>query len=172
MIKSEKKIKELALHLNGENNIIVSQIIESLRNDEPFEGVVGLLTSLFDRSADRSIKKAIECFMNDLKDQAVRPEIIAEVRKQWKDDTIGMLVSSCWQSGLDFSGYAEDFVEIFIKSDYPTAIECLTVISESEKEISREEKDKLISILEDNPLRKVDEKSVLMLELISILEKE
>ena len=48
-----------------------------------------------------------------------------EIRKPWKDDTISMLVSSCWQSGLDYSEYSMDFAKVFLKGDYVTAIECL-----------------------------------------------
>ena len=44
--------------------------------------------------------------MNDLKDQSVSKEIITEIRKPFKPSTIRMLVSSCWQSGLDYSEYS------------------------------------------------------------------
>jgi hypothetical protein len=170
MIKSQKRIKELELLLNNSNKIIVSQTIESLRNEEPFEGVIGLLTSLFDKSDDWSIKKAIENFMNDLKDKSVKPELIAIIQKKWKDDTMCMLVSACWQSGMDFSEYTDNFFEIFLKADYATAIECITVISESIEKISREKKVKLIGILKESPILNVDDRSALIPELISILE--
>ncbi len=42
-----------------------------------------------------------------------------------------MLVSSCWQSGLDYSDFAGDFADIFITGDYMTALECFTVLEES-----------------------------------------
>lgn len=171
MLKSEKKLKELAQLLNKDNKTTISQSIDSLRNEKPIEGVIGLLTSLYDKSDDKSIRNAIELFMNDLKDPSLRSEVMAEIKKSWKDRTTSMLISSCWQSGLDYSGYSDDFVKTFLENDYITAIECLTVISESAHKISRAEKRKLISIIEDYPLPAVDEKYALAQELITILEK-
>ena len=160
MIRSEKKLKELAAILNKDNNILISEAIELLREEQPFEGAIGLLTSFYDKTDDYSIRKTIEGFMNDLKDQSASAEVINEIRKQWKADTISMLVSSCWQSGLDYSEYSLDLAKIFLKGDYVTAIECLTVIEESVHELSRERKDEIIKIIEENPsLRYSNEKS-------------
>jgi hypothetical protein len=172
MIKSEKKLKELAEILNKDNNILISEAIEQLRDELPFEGAIGLLTALFDKTDDNSIRKSIVGFMNDLKDQSVTIEVITEIRKQLKPDTISMLVSSCWQSGLNYSDYSVDLARIFMTGDYVTAIECLTVIEESAHELSSEKKDEIIRLIEDNPVTSVNEKTTLTLELISILERD
>ena len=89
--------------------------------------------------------------MNDLKDQSACEEVINEIRKQWKPDTISMLVSSCWQSGLNYSEYSLDLAKIFLTGDYVTAIECLTVIEESAHELSRERKNEIIKLIEESP---------------------
>jgi hypothetical protein len=47
----------------------------------------------------------------------------------------------------------------------------MTVIEESVHSSSRERKDEIIKIIEDSPLSRVNEKSALTLELISILER-
>ncbi|MCK7536379.1 MAG: hypothetical protein MZV63_38065 [Marinilabiliales bacterium] len=61
-----------------------------------------------------------------------RTEIIAEIQKAMESTTqSAMLVSSCWQSGLDYSDYSADFAKVFLKGDYATSIECITVIEES-----------------------------------------
>jgi len=171
MLKSEKKLREFAKLLTKDNSTIISQSIDALRDEQPFEGAVGLLTLLYDKSDDIPIRKAIEVFMNDLKDPSTRPEVMNEIKKPWKESTKSMLVSSCWQSGLDYSGYSDDFVKTFLKCDYVTAIECLTVISESTHNISRAAKEKIISIIKENAFPIGDEKSVLTEELITILEK-
>ena len=77
------------------------------------------------------IKDLVRSFMNDIKEPGARTEIITEVMKSYKPETISMLVSSCWQSGLDYSEFAGDFANIFLTGDYITALECLTVIEES-----------------------------------------
>jgi len=169
MIRYEKKLIDLSSVLNKDNNILISEAIELLREEQPFEGAIGLLTSFYNKTDDYSIRKTIEGFMNDLKDQSASKEVIDEIRKQWKADTTSMLVSSCWQSGLDYSDYSLDLAEVFLKGDYITAIECLTVIEESVHELSRERKDEIIKIIEESPLSLVNEKRALTMELISIL---
>ncbi len=171
MIKSGKKLRELASVLLGKNNNVITEAIKSLRDEEPYEGAITLLVSLYNETEDHSILHIIEDFFNDIKDHSVRPEIITEIRKPWKKDTISMLVSSCWQSGLDYSDYLSDLAEIYIISDYATAIECMTAISESVSRSTRDNKDKIIRTVKNNPLSYAHEKDTLTQELISILEK-
>jgi hypothetical protein len=171
MIRSEKQLKGFAEILKKNNTLLIIKAIDSLRIEKPFEGVVGLLTAFYDQSDEFTVRKTISGFLNDLKDQSVCAEIIKEIRKKWKADTISMLVSSCWQSGLDYSDYSLDLVKIFLKGDYVTAIECLTVIEESVDELSSDRKDEIIKIIEQSPVSEINEKKGLALELISILER-
>jgi hypothetical protein len=171
MIKSEKKIVDLVETLKKEDNIIITEAIELLRQEKPFEGAIGLLTAFYNNTDDNSIRKTISGFMNDIKDQAACREIIEEIRKDWKPDTISMLVSSCWQSGLDYAEYSMDLANVFLKGDYVTAIECLTVIEENVEELSPEKKAELKSLIKENPFSRGNEKSTLTNELIAILER-
>jgi len=171
MIKSEKKIKDLADILNKDNNVIIVQAIELLRQEKPFEGAIGLLTDFYNKTDDFSVRKSIAGFMNDLKDQSACKEVIEQIRKKWKSDTTSMLVSSCWQSGLNYSEYSIDLVRIFLEGDYVTAIECLTVIEESAHDLSEPSKDEIIKMLVESPVTQITEKQSLTLELISILER-
>lgn len=171
MIKSDKKLRELAVALTKNNSLLVTEAIKNLRNEEPFEGAVALLVALFDRTDDRSIHKTIAGFFNDIKDKSVRPEIITEIKKQWKPVTVSMLVASCWQSGLDYSDYIKDIAAIFLQGDYSTSIECMTVIEESVPYCTRKTKDSVIRIIEESNLSGTNEKYALTMELISILKK-
>ena len=170
MIKSGNKIELLAQLLNKENTLVISGAIDSLRNEEPFEGAVGLLVSLYDRTSDDAVKKTIELFLNDIKDPSSRTEVIDQIKKTWKPGTTSMLVSSCWQSGLDYSGYSDVFISLFLSGDFVTAIECYTVISESADSISRVDKDAMIKTLEDNQAPQSGEKASLAADLISMLK--
>jgi predicted DNA-binding protein len=172
MVESEKKVKELSMLLSKENNLLISEAIGLLRNEEPFEGAISLLASLYDRTEDNSVKRNIEGFMNDLKDQSVSKEIMSEIRKPFKQATISMLVSSCWQSGLDYSEYSRDLAEVFLRSDYVTALECLTVIEESAHELSPAKRKEIIKIIEEYPVNASNEKKGLTHELVSILKQE
>lgn len=171
MIRSEKKLRELSATLKKKNILLISEAIKLLRDEEPFEGAIGLLASFYDETKEKSAKHVIEEFFNDLKDKSARSEVVTEIRKPWEAHTISMLVASCWQSGLDYSDYLTDFARVFLKGDYATAIECMTVIEESAHSSSRERKDEIIKIIQESPLAGINEKSVLTLELISILER-
>jgi hypothetical protein len=169
MIESEKRVKELAAKLHDKNKNIVSSAIISLRNEVPFSGAIRLLTELFDKTDDVNIKDLIRTFMNDIKESGIRSEVIKEINKSYKAETAGMLVSSCWQSGLDYSEFAPDLLKIFLKGDYLVSLECLTVIEESIINLSRKNKDDMIKYLNNNMNNKVGEKSALINELISLL---
>jgi hypothetical protein len=65
----------------------------------------------------------------------------------------------------------EDMIKTFIKGDYSTAIESMTVIEASAAKSSRETRDDLIKTLQDSPKAWENEKKNLTLELLSILEK-
>lgn len=169
MIESEKRLKELAGKLNDKNKNIVRSAIISLRNEDPFPGAIRLLTEVFDKTDDINIKDLIRNFMNDIKESGARAEVINETKKAYKSETVGMLVTSCWQSGLDYSAYAPDLVMVFLKEDYIISLECLTVIKESIHNISRKKKNEMIEYLEENKGDTVNEKSALVNELISIL---
>lgn len=171
MIRSEKKLKALADVLNKGNNNTISSAIEMLREEQPFEGAIGLLTACYDQTKDSTIRKSIEGFLNDLKDQTASVEVIAEIRKTYKPETTSMLISSCWQSGLDYSEYSVDLVNTFLKSDYVGAVECLTVIEESANELSTEKKEEIRRIIFDNPVSPRNEIVVLVKELLTIIEK-
>ena len=169
MIISDKKLKELDLILSRDNELKVTEAIKALRNEIPFKGAIGLLVSYYDRSNDNSIRKLIRDFLNDLKDKSARDEVFAGIRKNTKPETRRMLISSCWQSGLDYSGYSSEFTRYFIESDYMTAIECFTVIESSISKITRSKKDELIKMIREKSSAEAGEKNALMRELISVL---
>jgi hypothetical protein len=171
MIKSDEKLNRLSKILNTRDITLVTEAIEQLREEQPFEGAIGLLTSYYNNNDDNSIRKTIGEFMNDLKDQAITAEIINEIRKKWNPSTISMLISSCWQSGLDYSEYCTDLANVFIEGDYVTALECLTVIEESAQGLTRKKKDAIIKIIDERPVSMLKEKAELKLELLSILAR-
>jgi len=169
VIRSEKRYKELEIILKKGNSVLITKAIKILRDEEPFEGAISLLAGYYNSTSDKGNMKVIEEFFNDIKYQDARPEIVAEIRKSHKQDTISMLVSSCWQSGLDYSGYITDILKVFLEGDYATAIECMTLIEESSRFNTREEKDNAIRMVERSPQAFTHEKNALTHELIEIL---
>jgi hypothetical protein len=169
MIQSDKKLKELKAILSGAESPVLRAAIVSLRDEEPFEGAIGLLAGLYDITEDISVQNAIRDFLNDLKDQSVSAEVIQVIRKPFRQETLSMLVSSCWQSRLDYSEFSDDIINIFLTSDYIVALECLTVIEESAFMLSREKKNEMIRYIGKYTGKFSSEKEDLTKELIYIL---
>jgi hypothetical protein len=169
MFESAKKLYELQGKLNTENKKVVSDAIISLRNENPFKGAIGLLTDLFDITNDLIIKDLIRNFLNDIKEPEARSEIVTEMKKSFKHETICMLVSSCWQSGLDYSEYSVEFVNLFLYADYLTALECFTVIEEAATKLPVSKKNELIDLLENQRREFSADKGVLFRSLITTL---
>ena len=169
MIRSEKKLKNLDSLLKNDDDIQIAQAIEVLREEEPFEGAVGLLTTYYNNHDGNQVKKIIEEFMYDLKDQALSKEVMEEIKKEWKPGTKTMLISSCWQSGLDYSEFTRDLIDIFLNSEFETAIECFTVVEEAIPLLSRAEKNEILQLIDDNPVSGENAKKALTIELISLL---
>jgi hypothetical protein len=170
MTSPQNKRKELEHILNEENFVKITGSIKSLRHESPFRGAIGLLVAFYNERDNSSVKNLIKDFLNDLKDQSSCEEVIAEIKKELKPETLRMLVSSCWQSGLNYSGYSSDFADLFLAGEYMTAIECFTVIENSVNNLTRPEKDSLIKQIREGSSGSIGEKTALALELISVLE--
>jgi hypothetical protein len=170
MTSQENKRKELEHILSKENFVRISAAIKTLRDEAPFGGAIGLLVAYYNQSDNNSIRRLIKDFLNDLKDQASCVEVVAEIKKDIKPDTLRMLVSSCWQSGLDYTGWSADFADLFLAGDYMTAIECFTVIESSVHNMSRAKKNEIIKMIREGSQSDIAEKTALAHELISVLE--
>lgn len=169
MIESEKKVKDLQDILGSKNSKAITDKIASLRNENPFRGAISLLVDFFNTTNDPYLKDLIRAFLNDIKDPDSRTEVIGELKNDYSSSTITMLACSCWQSGLDYADYSNEFAEIFIKGDYLTSLECFTVIEESLLNISESKKNKIIMLLEKKIETFASEKAILTRTLISIL---
>jgi hypothetical protein len=169
MIKSDTKLKKLSEVFRMNNQKLISEAIDFLRDEQPFSGAISLLAELYNRTTNHEIMSSVENFMNDIKDQSAAPEVISEINKGWKPETTRMLVASCWQSGLDYSDYSMELASVFIRADYSTAVECLTVIGESAHALSREKKHELLTYIDNNILLLNPGMTDLVLELKSIL---
>jgi len=148
MIRSEKKLKELNILLKGNNSEKIIKAVNLLRDEEPFTGAVEALVLHYDSTGDNTVQDSISDFFNDLKDPSVREEVMAQIMASVKPSTLQMLLSSCWQSGLDYSAYATDLAAIFVTADLPAAIECMTVIEESASGITESHKEGILSLLD------------------------
>lgn len=171
MNSPQNKRKELEHILSKGNFVKINEAIKKLRDASPFSGAIGLLSSHYESTGNQQIKELIAGFLNDLKDQSLCGEVVDEIKKEFTWPTRSMLIASCWQSGLNYSGYMGDFAEMFISGDYATALECFTVIESSSGHLSKADKNSLIRLLKDNASKVSGEKTALAMELLYFLEQ-
>ena len=127
------------------------------------------LLKLLNETDAEEIRKELALFLSDIKDKECITYIVDSLNDEQFKPVKNIIVSSCWQSRLNYSDHIDTFISIFIKEDYLTALEAFTVIEESLLHISEEKakeyRDRLISSIEDID----DEKKPLLRELINLM---
>jgi hypothetical protein len=171
MLKSEKKLAELNKILTNRKYNEINDRISILRSEEPFAGAVSLLADFYDKTKDEGLKLLVSEFFNDMKERSCRAEVIESIAAVSNPASKAMLVSSCWQSGLDYSDHAVALAGIFILSDYITSLECFTVLETCSDMISSTDKSAIITRLKDEIDTYDTVKQQLARELIAILRE-
>jgi len=170
MIKSDKKLSELSkILINGKYNEINARI-SILRTEEPFEGAIMMLARLYDETGDDELKLIISAFFNDMKERSGQAEVIEALTSVVNPASKSMLASSCWQSGLDYSGYAVALADAFIACDYLTSLECFTAIDTCSVSLNDRDRAEIIFRLQNEIVNFDPPKQKLALELITVLK--
>ena len=170
MERSEKKLAELEKVLNGGKSGEINERIRLLRTERPFTGALKMLALYYDRTEYEGIRLTISGLFNDLKEQGAKAEIIDAINAVINQGTKAMLLSSCWQSGMDYSEHAHSMAGFFMTGDYMTSLECFTVFETCLSSVSETDRTSIIARLRqeigswDTPRQKLGE------ELISLLE--
>lgn len=162
-----KRVEAHIKKLNSGNKKVILETLTSLRKIGKTAEIPYIIALL--QSNDEQIKKEANSFLNDLNEQEVAPLIIDAIKdKKYKNEK-NILLSACWQSDLNFTEYAEDFVNIVIHDDYLTAFEAFTVLENMAPEINIAVLKKLIIKIQ-NVLKNIEkDKETLLLELIKVL---
>ena len=169
MIRSEKKLAELRKIFESGNSTTIRERIKSLRDEEPFEGTIHLLASFYDSSTDSDLRNLIASFFNDIKERTATAEVIGALKSPFSGQTMIMLASSCWQSGLDYSDSASDLTALYLSSDYAVALEYFTILDNCADRIPSVERKAIVAKLEKAVEGQQEPISLLTKELISLL---
>ena len=80
-----------------------------------------------------------------------------------------MLITSCWQSGLDYSDNIDSFIDFFMENSFDIAFECLTVIEQSVDHLDPQKRNELIRIIKEKASNQPSDKTALVHELVNVL---
>jgi len=165
--KSKKQSNRDLLFSNKQE--VVLKTINQLReigSDTDLE----LLAELYAKTADNEIKSTVNQLFCDLKNQESSATITRLLKTISDKPTLKMLVSSCWQSRLNFIDSFEIFIDLVFFESFEISFEAFTVVENFEEIISDERKNKLISYAKEKLSKCKDENQVFAMDLIHIIE--
>jgi hypothetical protein len=163
------KITEIREQLKSGKPALIMEAIRLCRNEGHAELVIDLMDAL-EKKLIPSIRDSIISLLNDLNYQHIVPLITGYISHHKAHPELQVLVSSCWQSRLNFSHQIPLFIDLLIEKDYAVALEAFTVVETSMNvatpQTLREQSERLRQSLPtlDN------DKALLVKEMIRILE--
>jgi hypothetical protein len=112
----EKKIIEglKALKVNGDDNVILPII------------------DLWNKGVSDNVEQEIITFIGDIKSTSSAQTIMDVLLNEEYNEIHIPLLSTIWNSKVDYSEYIVDFVSLAVQYDFAVALECLTIIENME----------------------------------------
>lgn len=129
--KQNQKIQKLIGDLNSGDASKISSALKSLQ----VNGDVSVLRPLVELlKTDLSHDSEVEIleFLGDLKATNTIDEIISIIKDDHFLGQRQQVLSTIWNSTLDYSGFIAEFVEIACEGNFMEALECLTILENLE----------------------------------------
>jgi len=122
-----KKLKLLLTELESDNLTKQLEAVEALRTHGNETTIMPLL-DVFAQSKSHELKREIVDLLNNIKSTKAPKQIMqCLVNKKYASQK-QMLLSSIWNSGLDYKDYVADLVGIAVESDLMEVFEVETII--------------------------------------------
>lgn len=121
------KIKQLIADLNSGNATKISSALKSLQVNGDVT-VIRPLVELLKTDLSHQLETEILDFLGDIKVSMAASEFIAILKDENYSRQRQQILSTIWNSKIDYSGYIAEFVEIACEGNFMEALECLTII--------------------------------------------
>jgi HEAT repeat protein len=170
---SDKQQEILRVQIQAVRSGHRGTILDALRTIRT-ESNVSILPELFEllvEQEDEEISREIISLLNDLKSEDAVPVLAEAVIDPAYESVAHLLVAACWQNGLSYGKYADNFIRAALEGSYQTALEAFSVMEEAVGDLSEIKRESLIRILKDGMLRSDDQKKILLRELVRVLEQ-
>jgi len=161
MVKMGSKQKALIQDLQSEQETVLMAALETIRKDGTADLIPHLIQLLVHNDEGEMVFEATRIILNELKTvKAVEP-IIKELSEEHTKDIRHILVGALWESGLPVKDHLLFLVDLAIKDDYLTCLECLTVIENIEDRLDDEDLQAGITQVQDALMRPSDKEDLL-----------
>jgi len=159
--------RQIAALRSGNRSVILSSLKEVR-----MEGHVAVIPELFNLLLDQEDDQILletRNILNDLKDPRAAEILAGAINQSSYEEIRSTLVAACWQNGLSYGDYLEEFVEAAIQGDYMTAIEAFTVIEGAIGEVEQARREKAIERIRKKMTDVDEQKRILLAELIKVI---
>ncbi len=165
--KGEQK-RPKVVETSNYNSLFISTQVEN----EPATSFRGSLGELLSNPAHRLLKDEV---LRDIKEKHGKKLLLEAIRECKQPSQLSFLVAACWETGIDFSSELSFFVELALRSETLVALECLTVIEQSESVPMKMDLSPLVSSCRKASLSATPEKKFIFDQIathIELLEKK
>ncbi len=162
------KKNELISGLNSPDANIVAETIQELRMHGNVDVLPAVFSLLFSKKPHQHNDEIVN-LINDVKDPKAVPVFMEALKVYHGKRGFDQLVSACWQCGLDFSGYIDDFIALVIEEDYYTSLEAFSVVEENVSLLSPQQRTARLEFIRSRLENLSPEKRSLVNELMSMI---
>lgn len=171
--KKQEKLNKILSDLNSNEAKRISKAVKALESHGNSSVIKPLALRLLEDIPEKNKSEIIELFCS-LKDTSTCVEIMNLVGDENFSSIRQLLLSTIWNTKIDYSDYLDDFVEIATKGNLLEAIDCLTIIENLEgpfmEESVLESQLHLKNYMESNETK--DDKRAYILSEIALKIKE
>jgi hypothetical protein len=160
--------QKLLAGLNSPDENTVARSLSELRVHGN-KNILPAVFSLFFSKRMESLEEEIINLLNDVKDPDAVPVFMEAINKYRGKEKYSDLVSSCWQCGLDFSPYIDQFIELLLDDDYYTSLEAFSVIEENVSNLNSQQRNARLEFIRSKLELLSPEKRSLVNEVTSLL---
>lgn len=167
------KLKQIMMDLVTDDPKKISKAVKALESNGDPSVIKPLCEKLLSGVSEKNQKEILELFCS-FKDTSVTSEIMDVIEEERFQGIRQVLLSTIWNTKVDFSDYIDEFVLIAVEGDFMETLDCLTIIENLEgpfmEENILESQLHLKKYLEQSGAR--DEQKAQLLSEIALLLKD
>ena len=129
--KDSNKLKTLTKDLSSGNEKKILTALNALKVNGDVSVITPILEVLKSKVSEK-VDKQVVAFLGDLKDTSVKVPIIEALKDDSNIAIRQVLLTTIWNSKIDYSEFISDFVEIACDGNFVEAFECLTILENLE----------------------------------------
>ncbi|MCR9171769.1 MAG: hypothetical protein NXI10_04705 [bacterium] len=129
--KNDTKLKQILMDLATDDSKKISKAIKALEAHGDPSVIKPLTEKLLSGVSEKNQKEILELF-SSFKDTSVTAEMMDVIEDERYLPIRQLLLSTVWNTKVDFSDYIDEFVQIAVEGDFMETLDCLTIIENME----------------------------------------